>query len=162
MNNGQFVREYVYPLRDYLTGPRETRIYRLLNQSQWWSKENLIRYQFIRFKRLLNYAYSNTKYYKNIFQINGLHPDDIKSVNDIINLPVLSKEIIERNMLNGDICSVNPESGNTHKFSSGGTTSGKPTYFLRDKLASSWGRACEFRGWSWANFNYGEKYKLLF
>ena len=39
MNNKQLVREYLYPIRDLLTGTRETQIYSLLNQSQWWSEE---------------------------------------------------------------------------------------------------------------------------
>lgn len=48
----------------------------------------------MKFKELLEYAYSNTHYYSNLFKQHGFTPSDIKERNDLTRIPELSKEII--------------------------------------------------------------------
>jgi len=73
------------------------RIYKFLNNSQWWSYEEIHSYQMRRFRRLLNYAYFNVPYYKKILDSNQIKIEKIKDIEDIRKIPFLTKEIVREN-----------------------------------------------------------------
>jgi len=60
-----------------------------LEKSQWFSQEDIQRLQLEGLKQLVDYARKNTKYYKNIPSINSLE--------DLKNIPVLTKRTIREN-----------------------------------------------------------------
>ncbi|MFY1644682.1 phenylacetate--CoA ligase family protein, partial [Methanoculleus bourgensis] len=41
--------------------------YALLQQSRWWSREELLAYQAAALSRLLDHAYTNVPYYRRVF-----------------------------------------------------------------------------------------------
>lgn len=78
--------------------PAFLKTYRLLKKSQWWTKEQLADYQMQRLGKLLNHAYENVPYYKEVFDERGLKPKDIQDFSDLQKLPFLTKEIIRDNL----------------------------------------------------------------
>jgi phenylacetate-CoA ligase len=63
-----------------------------LNENQWKSYESLIEYQNERLRDIVNHAFNNVPYYQCLFRELGISPQDIQTVDDIKNLPVLTKE----------------------------------------------------------------------
>ena len=70
---------------------RET--YAFLQESQWWSKEQLEEYQQGLLSTLLHHAYENVLYYRRVFDERGLKPKDILDFDDLQKLPYLTKRI---------------------------------------------------------------------
>lgn len=64
------------------------------NQTQFWERNKILEYQWTQFKVLLDYAFRNVPYYRNLFKRKGLTPFDIKERRDLSKIPELTKEII--------------------------------------------------------------------
>lgn len=89
------IKNFLFRLyHDYYRHDKFSEISELYNQTQFWNKERILEYQWMKFKELLEYAYSNTHYYGNLFKRLGFAPSDIKERNDLTRLPELSKEIV--------------------------------------------------------------------
>ena len=66
--------------------------YAFLQESQWWSREQLQEYQLEQLSKLLRHAYENVPYYRRIFDERGLKPKDIQDFKDLQELPYLTKD----------------------------------------------------------------------
>ena len=113
--------------------PAFYRTYRLLKKSQWWTRERLEEYQSQQLSRLVDHAYENVPYYKNIFNERGLKPKDIQYFNDLRKLPFLTKEIIRDNL--DDLKAINYPAGKFEYVTTGGS-SGVPLGFYYEKAVS--------------------------
>jgi phenylacetate-CoA ligase len=67
-----------------------------LRQSERWSVARLRAYQLKELKRVVAFAYKNIPYYRELFDVQGLKPADIKTLEDIRKIPVLTRETIKR------------------------------------------------------------------
>jgi phenylacetate-CoA ligase len=63
-----------------------------LLKSQWWSLEELRAYQLEQLKALVAFAYEKVPYYRKSFREYKVHPTDIKSLDDLQLLPLISKQ----------------------------------------------------------------------
>ncbi len=63
-------------------------------QTQFWSKEKMEEYQWRKFKEIISYSYEKVPYYNKLFKENGISPSDIKSKEDAVKIPVLTKQDI--------------------------------------------------------------------
>ena len=106
------------------------RMYALLQQSRWWSQEELLAYQAEALSRLLDHAYENVPYYRRIFDERGLVPADIRTPGDLALLPFLTKEIVQANL--ADLKARNyPESAFEYVRTSGSTGTPMGFYYER-------------------------------
>ncbi|MFQ5963204.1 MAG: phenylacetate--CoA ligase family protein [Candidatus Scalinduaceae bacterium] len=62
-----------------------------LMRNERHSLDELISIQNIKLRHLIKHAYENVRFYRDIFQEIGLHPEDIKSVDDIHKIPIIDK-----------------------------------------------------------------------
>lgn len=102
----------------------------LLRGSQYWGKEKLNEYQLQRLNRLLNHAYENVPYYRRVFDKQGLKPRDIKTLDDIIKLPFLTKDLVRENLK--DLIAINYPKDKLLFQTTGGST-GSPLIFYHEK-----------------------------
>lgn len=96
-----------------------------------YGKETLERSQWESFKEILDHAYSNCPLYKKKFSQAGIKPEDIRTRNDLIKIPVITKEEL---ILSGDdIFAKGYNRQNCFSSRSSGST-GQPftSYFDRD------------------------------
>ncbi|WKY43346.1 phenylacetate--CoA ligase [Eubacteriaceae bacterium ES2] len=105
----------------------------------WSEKETLSRdeikaIQFTRLKETLHRVYDNVPYYKQLFIDKGVHPDDIKSLDDMRLLPLTTKEDLRKNYPFGLF--AKPKNEIIRYHASSGTT-GKPTVvgYTRNDIA---------------------------
>jgi len=90
----------------------------------WTSNENEIRkYQNSAFKKMVKYAYT-VPIYHNKYKKAGIHPNDIKNINDIKKLPFITKSDLMEYSLGG-IIPINFNMEKNYLISTSGST-GKP------------------------------------
>ena len=68
-----------------------------LLESEKWSASEIEAYQNERLRNLINEAYENVLYYREVMDQLNLHPSDIKTIKDLPKLPTLKKENIRNN-----------------------------------------------------------------
>jgi phenylacetate-CoA ligase len=131
---------------------------RELEETQWWPIDQLQEFQNERLRRLIIHAYEKVPYYRRIFQKYGLKSADIRSVDDLPRMPVLTKEKIRNNfesMLSSDFTQRKQKLDRT-----GGST-GEPLQFYIDWEAWSMSWACSYLGWRFAGYRFGDKMATL-
>ncbi|MBN2483746.1 MAG: phenylacetate--CoA ligase family protein [Candidatus Omnitrophica bacterium] len=102
-----------------------------LEESQWWSKQELENYQDERLKDVIKHAYENVLYYREVFKERGLVPQDISSKKDLYKFPVLTKDIVRENL--SRLVARNISSRDMIRLNTSGTT-GNPLYFYYNPL----------------------------
>lgn len=67
---------------------------RFLRESEEWTKEQNDEHQLKEIRRIVKHAYDNTMAYRALYQQAGIHPEEIRTVEDFRRLPFLEKELI--------------------------------------------------------------------
>ena len=102
----------------YRYGKKYLEFLNFLDSSKKWSFDESKNYQLTKTKELLKFANNNVPYYNNLFKSNGFNYD-IKHLDDLKNLPILTKDIINENY---DLL-INKNFNRKHyKMNSSGTT----------------------------------------
>lgn len=70
--------------------------YNFVKGSEYWTHEQIKKYQWQQLISLLNHAYKYVPYYKKLFKSRGITPEDIRSIYDFQQLPFLTKEIVQK------------------------------------------------------------------
>ena len=152
----QVIKNMVLPLSDLALGRSLARHMRFVEESQWWSPEQLREFQNEKLRDLIRHAYTNVPYYRQVFDERRLKPEDIKTTDDLVKLPILTKEIIKKNLPEKLLARGIPKRQIMFACSSGST--GEPLQYYTTKDAYSFNIACGLRAWSWTGFRLGDKY----
>ena len=102
-----------------------------INNIQWYSKDEIDKYQLTKLQQLVKYSYENVPYYKDLFDKIEIKPKDIKNLDDFQKIPFLTKEIIRRNSNN--LKSKNVPGFRFQLTATSGST-GKPLELFVDKI----------------------------
>lgn len=152
-----FAEKIALPIGDLFMKQSVASSLKFLMESQWWSKDQLVNYQNLKLKELINHAYRNVPYYKNLFDNNDINPAEIKCKDDLVKIPILTKEIIRKNIKSGDLIAKNiPQSKLVHASSSGST--GEPLQYYTTNYAYGFNLACAIRAWYWMGYQLGDRY----
>ncbi|MBI3772193.1 MAG: phenylacetate--CoA ligase family protein [Gammaproteobacteria bacterium] len=145
------VSRFIFPLQEHLKGHSTMRVMREMEQSQWWSRQQLESYQVQRLQELLREAGRHVSYYRNLFRDIGFNPDKIASVSDLGGLPFLTKEIIRANLerLKAD------HAIGLARFNTGGS-SGQPLIFFIGNQRVSHDVAAKWRATRWWGVDIGD------
>ena len=128
--------------------------YYQLQETQWWTHEQLNEMQNSKLRKLVRHCYENVPYYRRIFNERGLRVEDIKTTDDLAKIPVLNKDIIRDNF--DDLQARNRKQWRPVSDKTGGST-GKPLEYFITKDAASINWAGIYRGWGWAGYEIGDK-----
>ena len=95
------------------------------------TRDGLERLQLKKFKRILTWAYSNSRFHRNLYQDAGMHPDDINSLEDVRRVPKVEKSMMQPIQRKdpfpyGDALCVDLEDVCVFRQTSG--TTGQPVY----------------------------------
>ena len=162
MNNiySKIVKNIIFPFYQMKLSQEEQYIpyLKFLEKSQWWSKTELEKLQIKKLKNFLQHANENVPYYHRLFKKLDFNPKFIKSVNDLNKLPLLTKEIINKNF--NELIPLNYPKEKLIRSSTGGSTAA-PMRFYIDKKWEACSMAAAYRSWSWAGYNLGDKIAYL-
>jgi len=129
-----------------------------LQRTQWLPRSRLEEIQRKRLRLLLEHAFRNVPFHHKMFKANGLKPSDIKSAEDLLKLPIVTKDDIRNNFqefLSRNFRRYGPISNST----SGST--GEPFRYYLDRKSVGIARAALWRGWGYAGYRFGDKVAVL-
>ncbi len=151
-------KHIIYPLYYWKNGDKRLSRLAEIEKSQFFSEENIQALQLQRLQNIVSYAYKNTEYYKQVMDEKNLKPEDIKSLSDIENLPILTKAIIQERM--SEMLSKQYQLSDLIKDSSGGST-GQPTIYYKDLDRHNLRRADQIRHDRWSGWDIGKRKALV-
>ena len=136
-----------WPVRHYLAE---------LEKSQWWSPSEIRELQNVTLRRMVRHAYDTVRYYRELFDSCKLKPDDIRTVDDLPKIPILSKETIKANYPAGMASNLFDERHVVIDASSGSTGEPVKYWTAPEEKGFSWG--CLYRMRRWTGWDLGKKY----
>ncbi|MDT8302443.1 MAG: hypothetical protein RQ760_13245 [Sedimentisphaerales bacterium] len=131
----------------WLLGKNFRQNLRFADNTQYWPEEFLRVYQLNELRMILKLAFENCKFYRCLFDSVGFHPKDIKTLDNISQLPTIEKQSVIDNLSN--MCTKNITAIDVDYGSTSGT-GGKPLNFYMNAdrspkeygyLVTSWKRA---------------------
>lgn len=129
-----------------------------LEQFQWFSIEEIKKAQFQKLREILDHAYENVPYYREIFNKLEINPQNINALEDFRKLPLLSKEKIIENF--SKIIAKNYKRKDLIPNSTSGST-GVNLKFFKDRKTSNYTNAINLRHTRWTGWDIGDKHIQL-
>ena len=129
-----------------------------LQESQFWSRERLEELQLARLRKLVKHASETVPYYREVFGRTGITAHDIRTLDDVKRLPILSEEDIVDRPLSAFLSSRGGRPFAVRKTS--GTT-GHPVTVLVDRDAYAWSIAARYRCEQWHGIRIGDRQARL-
>lgn len=118
-----------------LGGKFET-IFKDLQKTEWYTKDEIEKHQLDKLKELLNYAYSNIPYYKELFNSVNFKPEEVVSLKDLEQIPILTKELVRQNY--EKLKNTNFKGEVVHSHTSGSTGKSLQFDFSLDAIQYRW------------------------
>jgi len=141
----------VFPLQERLKQHTTVSVHRELEQSQWWSSEQIRALQLRRLRALLVQAQDHVPYYRALFARTGFKLESIQTLEDLAQLPCLSKADIRAHteQLKAD------NAQGLARFNTGGS-SGEPLIFFIGNERVSHDVAAKWRATRWWGVDIGD------
>jgi phenylacetate-CoA ligase len=149
------VRHLLYPLDVWRSGDRDVLRFRgQFERSQWLSGEQLRELTWTRLRQLVDHAYRHCPFYRHRFDLIGLMPSDLTSLEDLALIPILEKEDIQ--LHRDDMVAENWPRADLIPNQTGGSTGAPISFYLsgarhRSRMAAMW------RHNAWADYDVGDK-----
>jgi len=116
-----------------------------------WDKEKLAEYKNKRLRRVVKYAFDNVRFYHEIFKASGIHPNEIKTSDDLKKLPIIRKSDMKKRT-KADLISREFSENNLKMLGTGGSTGTPFSVYICNK-EDDWRKAIYLR----ANVCCGQK-----
>jgi len=132
---------------DLLTGKTTYKYYTKYKETQWFNRDEMIKYQISKLRKLIHHCYVNVPYYTNIMKERNINPKAVESMNYLEQFPILTKEIIKENY--ELFIPINSNNIKGIKTSPTGGTTGSILNKLNDAntRSSIWGSYRRFYDW---------------
>lgn len=124
-----------------------------LESTQYEKYEILRERQWNKFIKLIDYVNRNNEFYKNKYRLHGIDITRIKSPRDILNIPILKKEEIQKNIRS--IITNHYQTCKLLRYKTGGST-GKSLDIYITEQCSEQRNACARRHDRWTGWKVGE------
>jgi phenylacetate-CoA ligase len=151
-------RNVMHPVMAWRAGSRHLEHYRELKRTQFDSPEVIRARQLVKVRAQLKHAYETVPYYRSAWNWAGVHPDDVKALEDLEAFPILTKADIrkhERALVSTDF---DPAKLRV-KVTSGST--GVPLRVWVDEPAMQFKTACTLRSDEWSGWRLGQRVAKL-
>lgn len=147
-------RKLLFPL--YESGIRRRKTLQWLREyeaNQWLSTEQIAELQWHKLKRLLEHCHREVPYYQRRWREIGMHPQDIRSLADYAQLPVLTKSDIRENFADMQASSLRDQL----LFKNTGGSTGEPLRLGYTRESNERRVAVMWRGYAWAGARMGRR-----
>jgi len=131
---------------------------RELETLQWLPPQKVRELQWRKLKALLAHAYDHVPYYRQIFDEQEIKPADIRTPDDYLRIPVLTKESIQENLPR--LVARNTQRDELVENHTGGST-GQPLTFYQDLNYRRYASASRAWGFHMCGFQAGDKQAFL-
>jgi len=151
---GPLFRGVLYPGWETTLRKRPTlRHLKRLQRTQWCSLDELHAVQQAELGKLLTHVWRCVPHYREHFARLGLGAHDVRRLEDLEQLPLLTREDATRHV--DALKSSGPPLPDIDKATSG--TTGSPLVFAYDRGSEYWRQAIKLRGYAWAGYQPGDR-----
>ena len=141
----------LFPFHERIKKHDSVKVRKEMESSQWWDDKLLREFQFSKLCQLLKHAQIHVPYYRKLFSETGFKPENIRSISDLTQIPLLDKPIIRTNSeeIKSEIAR------DLDRFNTGGS-SGEPLIFYIGKKRVSHDVAAKWRATRWWGVDIGD------
>lgn len=150
---------WTMPLHAWMISRNIKTYYEQLKRSQWLAPAQIREIQELKLRELVHQAYYHVGYYREIFDRLGLTPADIRTIEDLVKLPLLDKKTV-RSCLYFDLLSDNHDKKKMLKITTSGST-GEPFVCYADKTQLEMRWAATLRSMEWTGYRFGDRQARL-
>lgn len=143
------------PFHKWIIGRRAKDFYLWLKSVEFIEKSELEEIRVLRLKEILYNAYINVPYYQRVFDEHGFKPSDLKSIQDLKMVPLLSKENVREN-IHFELFSSKHKKRQMHQINTSGST-GQPFVCYADKFQLEMRFATTMRALEMTGYEFGDK-----
>lgn len=147
-------RHLVLPLVAWKRGSRHLEYLRHLERTQFDPPEVVRTRQQEALRKTLRHAFDTVPYYRRAWTAAGLHPSDVKSLDDLKHLPVVTKADIRA--AGDDLLSTAFDKARLRVKKTSGST-GVPLVVRIDEPSVQWKYACTLRADQWSGYRLGQR-----
>jgi len=153
----QSIKNAIFFAKYSIIKPKALSAFRAALHNQYLSRDELENLNWVQTRRLVEYAYSKTVFYKNRFDTIGLHPEDIKHPEDFSKVPVLTRDDLKNNF--NEIISIDARNRDLRVSTTGGST-GEPVkvYHQKNVVRAAMG----WRMLSWWGLKPGDDFASIY
>ncbi|TQV88890.1 phenylacetate--CoA ligase family protein [Aliikangiella coralliicola] len=151
-------RYLVFPLYYWKNGDKRLERLEELEINQFLSVDAMEKLQLSRLQRIIKIAFNETDYYRQIMSERKITPDDIQTLQDVQQLPILTKKDIQDNL--DAMISKKYTKSELFKDMSGGST-GTPTVYYKNIERHNLRRADQIRHDRWSGWDIGKRKALI-
>ena len=139
--------------------PQIYKYHQFYEKSQWWDRKTLEEYQLKKLKELLEYAYKNVPFYRELWDKYGVNYK-INSLDDLKRFPITNKEMLQQAIKEKKISReyVNKLNSKEIVWQSTTGSSGKPFKFPVDIESENHKNGLRRRLYKWYGLDYGVKW----
>lgn len=131
--------------------------YDMLEETKSWDIWKFREYQLQKLKMVIHYAYEKTGYYRRMFDEYGWKPKDFQNFHDIRRIPILTKDILQKNL--NDLRAIPIH--NCTAVTTGGTTGIPTKLFLDVRGADAIRLAFVWHSFHEGGYYFGDKIAIL-
>lgn len=146
----KLLRRVLLPAGDRLAGQRMMQRLKFLEAAQWWDQERLQAERDRRLRQLVQVAAAEVPFYREILNRAGLEAAQIRSANDLVRLPVITKSMLRRQGQR----SIRATGQRQYDSCSSGST-GEPFCVKEDRETAGWYRASFLLAAEWSGWHVG-------
>ncbi|MFO0930461.1 MAG: hypothetical protein U0736_26110 [Gemmataceae bacterium] len=157
--HGSLVRHVLFPLVLRRRGDRAQLAYtQEFDRTQFLSPDELRDLQWRRLQTLLAHAYADCPFYRRRFDAAGVHPGDLRGLDDLRGLPILEKRDIQQD--GADMVARSWPRDDLIRNQTGGSTGTPITFYLsHDRKCSR--AAATLRHNGWAGWRVGDRAAVI-
>ena len=149
---GKILGNALYPAWERLRGRPTFPLLASLQRTERSSLDELTALRTAFLRRLVRHAYHHTAHYGRVLPASGVHPSDIRSLDDLRLIPVLDRAtaqttVEERTAAWPEVAVSKPTSGST----------GQPLEVRFSAESRHWRDATRWRGFGWGGYRMGDK-----
>ncbi len=148
-----------FPVHKWMVTRRTGRLFHALRRSQYFARRDLDEYRLARLKRVVRHAYGQVPAYRRWMDEHGVKPEDIRTLDDIRKLPLLSKDQV-RESLHFDMFADSHKKSEMQRISTSGST-GQPFVIYADRFQLEMRMASTWRASEWAGWQFGDRQARL-
>ena len=152
LHKSLFILVHTLKYRDFME------CYKFVKKNEYESYENLKRYQEEKLQRLIQFSYDKVPYYHKLFKSLNLKPENIRSIEDLQKLPILTKEIIRDNQK--DFVPLNLKDQKYVVRTTGGST-GVPLQYRLSMQNGALAFDILYANWGYAGYELGDKVAVI-
>lgn len=151
-------RLFVQPLAAQKAGSSHLKHLRTLERTQFDAPDVIRERQFAAIRTMVRHAWDTVPFYRERWKAAGIHPDALRTLDDLRQFPMLTKIDIRNHgdQLRSDAFRGRPV---TTKTTSGST--GVPLTIAVNPEAMAWKRACTIRSDQWSGWQLGSRIARL-